>query len=172
MSFVMSVPAVQVLTTLQWTGIAEQMNSCYQSLKKQQAGAEEDAEDLKERAQLFEEGILYCFCLKYMVAYDEDNQYILPAIKPHRQAMKYFSHHTGYVEIVRDKRLERLFFQLPDACLPGGPLDQPFVEMYDTDRSEVNRKNLQFIDNLVRLIKKEEHNSLIRASRLAFCVTR
>jgi hypothetical protein len=41
--------------------------------------------------------------------------------------MAYFWHRSGYVEIVRDKRLERLFFQLPNDCIPGGPHPTPYT---------------------------------------------
>ena len=48
---------------------------------------------------------------------------------------------------VRHDLLERLYFRVPDVCLPGGPLDNHAVStfMYKTEREDYDKKNLDFI---------------------------
>ena len=154
----------QMLTTVQWSAICAQMSKCHQAIVR--------GSQLLEHAQLYEEGIGYYFILSFLKAYDVENQYIEPHLARHKTAVKYFEVRTGFVEIVRHARLERVFFALPDSCIAGGPLDKPYEEMYNCSREDPDRKNMDFLSNMTRLIEREEHQSRIRASALAFTVTR
>ena len=39
------------------------------------------------------------------------------------------------------ERVERIFYPLPVTWIPGGALDRPFEEMYDTEREDPDKKN-------------------------------
>ena len=69
---------------------------------------------------------------------------------PWHQAAAFFDACTGFVEIIREERLERVFFVIPDNCLRGGPLfRQDFTPamIKDCDFSDADSKNLQCLPN-------------------------
>ena len=154
----------QMLTSIDWSALAGQMDVCYEAMLKEEPR-------LLPREALCEEGIIYYFTLRFIKNYDRNNDHIAPAWHKHLRAVRFFESRTGYVEIVRDGRLERCFFMLPDSCIPGGPLDKPFEEMYETEREDPDRKNAEFLDNMIRLIEREERHSHIRQTWLSFTVT-
>ena len=80
---------------------------------------------------------------------------------------------TGYVEIVRNECLERVYFHLPEACQPDGPIERDEtvkIEMYRTDRHDFDKKNKEYIENMCALVEKELHRDKIRRTRYAFTV--
>ena len=40
-------------------------------------------------------------------------------------SQQFYHDRMGYVEIVRTKRLERVYYQVPEVCVDGGPLNNP-----------------------------------------------
>jgi hypothetical protein len=87
----------------------------------------------------------------------------------------FYEQRTGYVEIVRNERLERLYFHLPDACLPGGPLEKDesvHTALYRADRHDFDKKNMQFIENMCAIVEKELYRQKIRQTKYSFTVTK
>ena len=154
----------QMLSTCQWSGMAVQMDACYRALTGP------DACTVLDGDQLFEEGSNYYFLFKFLMNYDTNRTYLEPAIARFSRAAAFFEARTGYVEIKRDDRLERVYFPLPEQCVEGGALDRPFAEMFDTEREDPDKKNLEWLDNMILLIDREEYQSNVRNSWLAFTV--
>lgn len=104
----------QMLVLLNWGGVVDQMTRCYESF--------ESGTDL-DKELCVREALLYFFLLKNTKNYDKTNDYILPELNgvPQR-ILKFLEDRTGYIEIVRNSQLERCYFQLPEACAPGGDL--------------------------------------------------
>lgn len=167
-----------LLNTVNFPALAKQMSECFQAVTAkmmQQKSASSllrtsrnGPEDLGDIKVLQEEGMLYFYLLKFLKSYDEDNKAIVPAWAPFPRAVKFFQSRTGYVEIQREGRLERIYYPLPDSCIPGGPLDTSHYEMYRTERGDVDRKNEQYLSNMIRLVKREDHRARVRNSALAF----
>ena len=118
------------------------------------------------------EGISYYFLLRFLAKYqssedrpvDDAFAHCLPAAK------RFFEARTGYVEIAREERLERVFFRLPESCLPGGALDKSYPTMFDTEREDPDKKTQDYLDNMLRIVEEEAFLDKVRASPLAFTV--
>lgn len=89
---------------------------------------------------------------------------------PFKQVVTRYNDLLGYVEVSRSGRLERIYFELPDACVPGAPLDKPFAEMFDTEREDADKKNMEWVEHMCRLVGKERLHANIRKSYFAFTV--
>jgi hypothetical protein len=161
----------QMLVRVNWKSVVERMTECYDMY---QSGDSRRGYDLPQEASL-KEGLGHYFILKHMKHYDTKKAYIVPELEtvPHK-VLAFFEKHTGYVEIVRHKRLERVYFQKPENCLPRGPLDTPKVDvkMYDAERSDLEKKQQEFLHNLCELVEEEKFRSRIRKSPMSFTVTR
>lgn len=161
----------QMLVRVNWKSVVERMTECYDMY---QSGDSRRGYDLPQEASL-KEGLGHYFILEHMKHYDTKKAYIVPELEtvPHK-VLALFEKHTGYVEIVRHKRLERVYFQKPENCLPRGPLDTPKVDVkiYHAERSNLEKKNQEFLDNLCKLVKEEEFRSRIRKSPMSFTVSR
>jgi hypothetical protein len=157
----------QMLTTVQWSAVAARMSECFQALQ--------EGHNILEYSMLFDEGISYYFVLRFLQVYDRKKQFIEPVLSKNRKAAAFFEQCTGFVEIVRDHRLERVLFALPEQCLHGGPLvNKTFrQEMHDKcDLDDADHKNHQWVANMVRIIEREIHLDSVRSTWLAFTVTR
>ena len=156
----------QMLALLQWHGLVEQIKHCYQCYER--------ATDLPP-AVVLREGISYYFLVKHLAHYDKRGEFIAPALAllPH-SIIDFFEKRTGYLEIVRDERLERVYYQLPEECARGGSLDsKPFHEMYVTEQREDNdRKAADFVQNMIHIVDKIEFHDRLRKSKLAWTVNR
>jgi hypothetical protein len=119
------------------------------------------------------EAMQYYFLLKHIKNYDKANEYILPAMAdiPHKM-QQFFDGRLGYIEIVRDARLERCYFQLHDACAPGGELNRKtFDEMFQTDqREEFDSKSKDYLLNMMHIVEKVQFHEKIRNGPFAFTV--
>ena len=156
----------QMLALLNWYGLVEQLKLCYQSYER---GC-----DLS-KDNCLAEGLSYYFLLTHLKHYDKANEYILPALShAPGKIIQFFQNRTGYIEIVRDERLERVYYQLPVECVAGGSFDgKPFEEMYVMDqREEFDKKSRDYIDNMVHITDKIQFHDRIRQSRLAWTVKR
>jgi hypothetical protein len=156
----------QMLVLLNWVGVVDQMKTCFASFER--------GTDLgKSDGRCMREAMLYFFLLKNVKNYDKTNQYVLPELAgiPHRM-LRYLEDRTGYIEIVRNGYLERCFFQLPEACVPGGELSRKsFDEMYETEeREEFDGKTSDFLENMVNIVEKVQFHHMIRQSAFAFTV--
>lgn len=128
-----------------------------------------------DNEQLVREGISYYFLLKHMKNYDKSNQYITPALEDASPKCKnFFERRCGYIEIVRDERLERVYFQLPEECVGGAVFDRrPFDELFVMEqREEFDKKNRDFIQNMIHIVEKIQLQDKIRKTKFAWTVTR
>lgn len=161
----------QMLVRVNWKIVVERMKECYDMYH---SGDSHCGYDLPQEASL-KEGLGHYFILKHMNHYDTKKAYIVPELETvPDKVLAFFEKHTGYVEIVREKRLERVYFQMPENCLSLGPLDTPKVDMkmYDAERSDLEKKQQEFLNNLCELVKEEEFRGRIRKSPMSFTVTR
>jgi len=161
----------QMLLQLNWDGVVAKMKECYDMYHR---GDSSRGYDLPRELSL-QEGLGYYFILKHMKHYDKKKEYIVPELEiVPPKVLAFFEMHTGHIEIVRDSRLERVYFQMPENCLPRGPLDTPKVDVkiYDADLSDMEKKPQQFLHNLCELVEEEEFHDRIRNSALSFTVTR
>ena len=95
-------------------------------------------------------GIRYYFLMRLLESYQTpEDRPIDSALLSVPGATKYFQARAGYVEIVRDERIERVFFQLQESCVSGGPLDKPYPIMFDTEREDPDKKTKEYLDNMV-----------------------
>ena len=147
--------AEQMLKTLHWGNMTQQLLSCHKYKNNVDVIPTEYAE---------REGISYYFLMKFMKNFDDTNEVIDPIFNQYPQVFKYYADRTGYVEIMRDHVLERVYFQLPGNCLPGEELDQDFDELFEADRSEPDRKRREFLENMCKIISKERFHARIRDS--------
>lgn len=155
---------LQMLALLNWEGIVEQMEANYHSYER--------CTDFPKDMCL-KEAMQYYFLLKHIKNYDKGNEYISPALADISHKMQqFFEDRLGYIEIVRDGRLERCYFQIPDACAPGGELSRkPFDEMFSTDqREEFDAKSKDYLQNMMHIVEKVQFHDKIRNSPLAFTV--
>ena len=105
------VMAMQTLMLLNWYGLVDQMKTCYQCYER--------GTDLNPEMCL-NEGISYYFLLKHLSNYDSKTNCIAPALACLPDTiLKFFECRTGYVEIVRDQRLEGVYYLLPPECVTG-----------------------------------------------------
>jgi len=158
--------ANQMLMQLNWDGVVEQMKACYHVYQKNQ--------DLP-KARCLEEGQSYYRILVHSKHYDRQNEFIAPALEHvPPKIILFYEQHTGHIEIVRDQRLERVYFRLPEVCLRGGPLDKKIVqdEMYNTDREDLDKKNREFIENMCERVEIEQFENAIRQTPLSFTVNK
>jgi len=106
-----------MLAMVAWVAHVNQMKDCfdlYQLLPN----------DSLERNQCLKEGLSYYFIMSHMQFYDESDEFISPVLATlPANILDFYQLRRGYVEIVRHNRLEILYFQLPETCLPGGALD-------------------------------------------------
>jgi hypothetical protein len=153
----------QMLALLQWHGLVDQIKQCYQSYDR--------GTDLPPDVVL-SEGISYFFLLKHLKNYDRRNEFIAPALAHAPQKiLDFFEMRTGYVEILRDERLERVYYQLPEDCVRGTAFDaKPFDEMYAAEREDVEKKSRDFVQNMVHIVDKIQFHDQIRKSKLAWTV--
>ena len=76
------------------------------------------------------------------------------------------------IEIEREGRLERIFFQLPEECVAGGELDLSYMELFESiERGNPEKKSKSYIENMKKIIAREEFHQRIRHSPLYFNVT-
>ena len=121
------------------------------------------------------EGISYYFLLKHMKNYDKSNQYILPALEDaSAKCQNFFERRCGYIEIVRDERLERVYFQLPEECVGGAVFERrSFDELFVMEqREEFDKKNRDFVQNMIHIVEKIQFHDEIRKTKFAWTVTR
>jgi len=153
----------QMLMLLNWDGVVDQLKSMFMSYER--------GTDLPKELCL-REVMQYYFLLKHVKNYDKLNDKIAPALAdlPHK-LLEFLEQRVGYIEIVRDGRLERCYFQLPEACVPGGELyRKSFDEMFDTEREEFDGKNRDYLENMVHIVDKVQFHDKIRQSPFAFTV--
>ena len=156
----------QMLALLQWHGLVDQIKHCYQSYER--------ATDVPPDVVL-SEGISYFFLLKHLANYDKRGEFIAPALALLPQKiLEFFEKRTGYTEIVRDERLERVYYQMPEECVRGGSLDsKPFDEMYDMEqREDLDKKGADFVHNMIHIVDKIAFHDRIRKGKLAWTVNR
>jgi len=156
----------QMLQLLNWYGVVDQMKACYTSYER---GTDHDQE------QLLEEGISYYFLLKHMKNYDKGNQKISPAMGgAPAKVINFYDRRCAYIEIVRYKRLERCYFQLPEKCIVGGPFDRrSFEEMFAVEqREEFDKKNSDYVQNMIHIVDKVNFHETISKTKLAWTVNK
>lgn len=153
----------QMLQTVQWSSITCQMDHCFR-IRENNA--------VMDSNMATKEGLNYYFLMKHVEHYDHNHSIIAPCLREYPEAIRFFAKQTGYVEIFRHQRLERVYFQLPANCIQGGPLDKNFEELFDTEREDPDKKNKEFLENMLRLVAKEELHSRIRSSMFAFTVNK
>jgi hypothetical protein len=120
------------------------------------------------------EGLSYYFLLKHMKNYDKSNTYINPALEDApAKCLNFFERRCGYLEIVRDERLERVYFQLPEECVNGAVFDRrPFDEMFAMEqREEFDKKNKDYVQNMIHIVEKIQFHDQIRQTKFAWTVT-
>lgn len=61
--------------------------------------------------------------MRYLKHFDNDGVIQRQFLK-FQAAVSYFGQRTGYLEIARNDVIERVYFELPKVCLPGGALDR------------------------------------------------
>lgn len=147
--------AEQLLKTLHWGNMTQELVDCYEY----RLDVNVVPSDYAER-----EGISYFFLMKFMQNFDTTNEVIGPIFKQYPKVFKYYADRTGYVEILRDQVLERVYFQLPGNCLPGEELDRDFDELFEADRGEPDRKRREFLEKMCKIISKERFHERIRDS--------
>ena len=158
----------QFLVQLNWDGVVSSAKDCY-DLYHAGIGHRDFAIEPEEALQ---EGLNFFFILSHMRPYDYKKEYVVPALEGLSPlVVSFFEAHTGNVEIVRQERLERCYFQIPSTCLKGGPLDTPKIDIkiYDADRS-IEKKSVEFVENLCALVQQEQFREEIRQTSLRFTV--
>lgn len=159
----------QMVSQLNWDGVEEQMRGCYHALKHQKKHY------IFSEKSILQEGCSYYRLLRHCEHYDRANEFIQPAIEDvSPKVLHFFQANTGMIEILRNDQLERVYFQLPSACLKDGPLDKPDVDqqLYDTDRDDVEQKARDFIENMCERVNIEQFEESVRETALAFTVTK
>uniref|UniRef100_A0A7S0Z297 Inositol 1,4,5-trisphosphate receptor n=1 Tax=Hemiselmis tepida TaxID=464990 RepID=A0A7S0Z297_9CRYP len=154
---------VQMLTTLQWDNMMTRMVECYDAYQDN---------SLMDRSNAIKEGLGYYHLFRFINNFDSEKKTIEP-IMFHTSARKtvahFFEQRTGYIEISRSARLERIYFELPEECL-SGTLDNDFEEMYQAERNDPDKKQQEYLSNMVRLIERERYHGAIRKTWLSFTI--
>eukprot|EP00960_Hanusia_phi_P030498 748658-Hanusia_phi.AAC.4 len=150
----------RMITTVSWAAMVFQMNSCFE-LHDKRIGIPADA--------IVSEGSLYYFVMRFVIEYDQTGT-IQAALVSAPAAVKFYEQRTGYVEIQREGRLERIYFQLPGKCVAGGALDKEYAEMFETEREDPDKKNQGFLKNLCKIVAREEFQSRLRRTWFAFAI--
>ena len=167
---------MQMLMQLNWDGVAQQMKSCYTMCKSEIQSFTRSKDPLK--ALYLEEGVSYYRIMIHCKHYDKLNEFIGPALDDiNPKIIEFYDTHTAMIEIVRDQRLERVYFQIPSVCLKGGPLDKPEVDLHlhnenNFDREDPDQKNREFVENMCECVETEQFEHAIRKTPLAFTVTK
>lgn len=107
----------QLLVTLQWTGIMNQLDMAYKALNQ---------EELIPSTEVMMEGLGYYKLLLTTEVYDEPSTHILPLLSrsSSEPTVRFFAQRIGCVEVLYNGRVERVLFALPESCLPGGPMNE------------------------------------------------
>jgi len=129
---------MQMLSLLNWDGVVAQLKECCDLYHRGDATM---GYDLPQELSL-QEGLGFFFLLTHIKHYDKKKEFIAPQLEHvSPKILAFFESHAGHIEIVRESRLERVYFQLPKSCLKGGPLDRPKVDqkIYDADREDVQK---------------------------------
>ena len=155
----------QMLMVSQWGQMASQMARCHDLHHNR----EQEELGVLLKSELKSEGLGYLALMRMVQTFDS-SKIIDKALSNHKKVLSHYNDLLGYVEISRNGRLERIFFELPDACVPGAPLDKPFTEMFDTEREDADKKNMEWVEHMCRLVGKERLHAHIRRSYFAFTV--
>jgi len=166
--------AKHMLHQLDWHVIGKEMVSCFKIYEKDQ--------NVDNRKKYVEEGMSYYLLLKHMRCYDKANQVIPPLLKTlehsEPRCIGFFATRTGYIEIIRNGHLERVFLQLPEVCVESGYTgaavlgDTIVNEMYIVEQLEdFDKKNKDWITNMGRIVDRHVFHTRIRNTYLAWTVT-
>ena len=176
-----SIPT-QMLSTVDWGGYAAQMKDCYdmrwsKDLAPMPFAGTPSPDQLynnPEGDNIVDEGISHFFLFKFLEKYQgrEAGSPLTDALSHFPNAARYFEARKGYVEIIRDERLERVFFRLPEACIEDGPLNKPYDSMYGEERDDADKKTDEFLENMICLVSKEKFLDKIRASFFSFTINK
>ena len=169
--------ALHLLHQLDWSVIGSELISCFRIY-------EIDPDD-SNRERYVEEGMAYYLLLRHMRCHDRSNLFIAPQLKAlmHKapRAVRFFESRAGYVEIVRNDVLERVFFQLPEACVASETVfngtaalgEKTIAEMYVMDqREDFDTKNKDWLMNMAHIAETHHFQEYIRKTRLSFTVTK
>ena len=154
-----------LLATLQWTSIMSQLDMCYKSLNKV---------DLIPNVEVMNEGLAYYKLLLSAEALDQARSQIGPLLsRPMSEAaVRFFSQHLGCVEVQQNDRIDRVMFALPTSCMPGGYMNDAshLFEIINTEWSNRDAKNFEFVQILLKLVEKEQHMESLRQSMFGFTI--
>jgi len=168
----------QMLSTVDWSAYAVQMKDCYDMRYDQDflpmPFDGDPSPDNPDVDNIVDEGISYYFLFKFLEKYQggEAGTPLTDVLANVPTAARYFEARKGYVEIIRDNRLERVFFRLPDACVEDGPLNKPYDDLYGDERDDADKKTTQFLENMIRLVSKEKFLDKIRDSIFSFTINK
>jgi len=157
---------VQMLTTLQWDNMMIRMVECFQAYQDS---------NLMDEVNAIKEGLGYYHLFRFINNFDKDRAVIEPIMsrtQTRKEVAQFFDQRTGYIEISRSGRLERIYFELPGECLKGGTLDEDFEEMYQAERNDPDKKQQEYLSNMVRLIERESYHGYVRKTWLSFTIDR
>jgi hypothetical protein len=177
--------ALHMLHQLDWDVISSEMVSCYRIWKLNRERTKfmstQSAEKfLCNQEKYVEEGMNYYLLLRHMLCYDKSNAFISPQLKKlertEPQCLQFFQHRAGYIEIVRNEVLERVFFQLPEACVESGDEfigETVITKMYVMDQLEdFDTKNRDWIMNMAHIVETHVFQENVRRTTFAFTVTK